>query len=271
MRGLLERLLQVHAGLVYGLMYAPILLMGLFSFNSAKFMAFPLGAFTLAWYREVLGDSRILGGLATTFTVAIPVTLTTTVLGTMAALALVRHAFRFKVVYVVLLVLPFFIPKIIFAVAQVIFLSEAGVAKGLVTVWIAQSVIIAPFATVIIASVLFRANRRLEEAAADLGATAWQTFRLVTLPLMKNGIVAAAFIAFVLSSAEYTVSFFTSGRVQPLSVLVASDFRFNLSPSLNALAMLIVLFNVVVIVLSEVLRRRTARRRASQLAAMTMP
>ena len=127
--------------------------------------------------------------------------------------------------------------------------------------------IVLPFTTVIIGSVLFRVDRRLEEVAADLGATGWQTFRLVTLPLIKNGVMAAAFVSFVLSSAEYTVSFFTSGRIQPLSVLVASDFRFNLSPTLNALAMLIVLFNVVIVVLSEILRRRAGRRRASALVA----
>jgi len=266
MRATLERLLQVHAGLVYGFMYAPILLMGLFSLNSAKYMTFPLEDFTLAWYGQVLSDARLFGGLAVTFMVAIPVTLITTVLGVMAALALTRHDFRFKAVYIGLLVLPFFIPKIIFAVALVTFLGEVGIAKSLVTVWLAQSVIILPFATVIIGSVLWRGDPRLEEAAADLGATGWQAFRLVTLPLMKNGIMAAAFVGFVLSSAEYTVSFFTSGRVQPLSVLVASDFRFNLSPTLNALAMLIVLFNVVIVVLSEVLRRRAVRRRASALA-----
>ena len=108
----------------------------------------------------------------------------------------------------------------------------------------------------IVASVLARLDPRLEEAAADLGATGWQAFRLVTLPLMRNGVLAAAFVAFVLSSAEYTVSAFTSGRVQPLSVLVASDFRFHLSPKLNALAMLIVAF-IFVIVASELVQPRT--------------
>ncbi len=267
MRGGLERLLQFYACLVYAFMYAPILLMGLFSLNSTRYMTFPLEDFTFAWYGQVMSDTRILGGLLTTFMVAIPVTLITTVLGAMAALALTRHDFHFKAVYVGLLVLPFFIPKIIFAVAQVTFLGEAGIAKSLATVWVAQSVIVLPFTTVIIGSVLFRVDRRLEEVAADLGATGWQTFRLVILPLIKNGVMAAAFVSFVLSSAEYTVSFFTSGRIQPLSVLVASDFRFNLSPSLNALAMLIVLFNVVIVVLSEILRRRAGRRRASALAA----
>jgi spermidine/putrescine transport system permease protein len=138
----------------------------------------------------------------------------------------------------------------------VTFLNDVGISKGLATVWISQALIILPFVTVIIASVMVRMDKALEEAAGDLGATPWQTFRMVTLPLMKNGIMAGAFISFVLSNAEYTVSFFTSGRAQPLSVLVASDFRFHLSPSLNALAMLIVFFNILIIVTSEWFRRK---------------
>jgi spermidine/putrescine transport system permease protein len=267
MRGPFDRLLGAYVWLVYGFMYAPILLMGLFSLNSAEFMAFPLEGLTWRWYAQVLQDGRILGGLGTTFLIAFPVTLVTTVLGTLSALLLVREGFRFKLLFAVQLSLPFFIPRIVFAVAQVTFLTELGLPKSLVTVCIAQSLLILPFVTVIIASVLLRVDRRLEEAAADLGADAWQTFRLVTFPLLRNGILAGAFIAFVLASSEYTVSFFTSGRQQPLSILVASDFRFHLSPSLNALAMLIVLFNILVIVASEAVRRRGGSTSQTDLPA----
>jgi ABC-type spermidine/putrescine transport system permease subunit II len=263
----IERLLGAYVGLVYGFLYTPILLMGLFSLNSAEFMAFPLEGFTWRWYAAVLHDARLLGGLGTTFLIAVPVTLITTGLGMLSALLLTRERFRFKLLFAVQLGLPFFIPRIVFAIAQVTFLAELGLPKSLVTIWIAQSLVILPFVTVIIASVLLRLDRRLEEAAADLGASPWQAFRLVTFPLMKNGVLASTFIAFVLSSSEYTVSFFTSGRLQPLSILVASDFRFHLSPTLNALAMLIVLFNVLVIALSEAVRRRGAVTRTTDLAA----
>jgi len=251
--------LRGYAFVVYGFVYLPIMLMGLFSLNSSDMIAFPLTGFTLDWYNQILHDGRIFKGLVTTMAVAFPVTAITTVLGSMAALVLTRHRFRGKTAFLALLVLPFFVPKLIFAIAQVTFLNDVGISKGLYTVWISQAMIILPFVTVIIASVLFRVDKRLEEAAGDLGATPWQTFRRVTLPLMKNGILAGSFISFVLSNAEYTVSYFTSGRAQPLSVLVASDFRFHLSPSLNALAMLIVLFNMLIIVISEWFRRRSVQ------------
>jgi spermidine/putrescine transport system permease protein len=253
-------ILRGYTFLFYGYVYLPIMLMGLFSLNSSDIIAFPLRGFTLEWYNNILHDQRIFKGLLTTLAVAFPVTLITTVLGSMSAIVLTRHKFKLKTLFLGLLILPFFVPKLIFAVAQVTFLNDVGISKGLYTVWISQALIILPFVTVIIASVLFRMDKALEEAAGDLGATPLQTFRLVTLPLMKNGIMAGAFISFVLSNAEYTVSFFTSGRAQPLSVLVASDFRFHLSPSLNALAMLIVFFNIMIIILSEWFRRKNIHR-----------
>jgi ABC-type spermidine/putrescine transport system permease subunit II len=127
------------------------------------------------------------------------------------------------------------------------------------TIVAAQVLIILPFTSLIITSVLIRLDGRLEEAAADLGASAWQIFRRVQLPLMRNGLIAAAFIALVLSSGEYVVTAFLSGRVQPLAVMIASDFRFSLSPSLNALAALVVLANIVVIAVSETIRWRARR------------
>ena len=259
----IERLLVGHVWAVYAFLYAPLVVMGLFSLNSAEFMAFPLEEFTFRWYREVVADERLLGGFLTTLSIAVPVTMVTTVVGAMAALALTRFTFRLKWLLLLLLTVPFFVPKIVFAVGQVVYLDLIDMPKGLLTVWIAQSLVILPFTTIIIASVLYRIDPRLEEAAGDLGATSWETFRFVTLPLMTNGILAGAFISFVLSCAEYTVSFFTSGRMQPLSILVASDFRFNLSPKLSALAMLIVLLNVLIIVASEVLRQRSVQRRSA--------
>ncbi len=256
MNSLGNRLPGAHVAVVFGFLYTPILLMGLFSFDQSPLIAFPLQGFTLDWYVQVLGDGRILGGLGTTFLVAGPVTLITTVLGTAAAFVLVRGRGLWRLVFAVQLALPFFLPRIVFAIGQVTLHAELDIDRSLVTLWIAESLIILPFATIIVASVLIGVDRRLEEAAADLGASGLQTFRLVTLPLIRNGILAAAFIAFVLATAEYTVAFFTSGRQQPLAVLIASDFRFDLSPKLNALAMLIVVFNILVIALSEAVRRR---------------
>ncbi len=252
----MERLLKSYVIAVYAFMYLPIAIVALFSFNASELIAFPLQGFTTEWYKEVLQDSRLLGGFGVTLMVAIPTAVIATVLGAMAALAATRYQFRAKPPFLLLLAIPFFIPKIILAVADLILLAQLGIAKGLVTIVIAQALIIMPFTTLVVASVLIRIDRRIEEAAADLGASGWAIFRRVQLPLMRNGLIAALFVGFVLSSSEYVVTAFLSGRTQPLSILVASDFRFHLSPTLDALAILIVILNMALVAIGEFVRFR---------------
>ena len=252
----MKALLRFYLALVYVFMYLPIAVVALFSFNNSEMIAFPLTGFTAGWYVQAIGDARLLHGLGITFLVAIPTALIATVLGGMAALALTRYRFPGKAAFAAMLVVPFFIPKIIIAVADVIALAEFRLPHSTLTMVVAQSLIVLPFSAMVIASVLVRLDRKLEEAAQDLGATGWQVFRYVLLPLMRNGLMAAYFLAFVISSSEYVVTSFVSGRAQPLSILVASDFRFHLSPKLNALATMIVAMNVAIIAASEVLRRR---------------
>jgi spermidine/putrescine transport system permease protein len=251
-----ERLLKSYLILVYAFVYLPIAVVALFSFNSSEMIAFPLTGLTARWYIDAVQDERLLHGLGFTFVVAIPTALIATILGGMAALALTRYRFLGKASFAVMLVVPFFIPKIIIAVADVIALAELHLPHSVPTMVVAQSLIVLPFSAMVIASVLVRLDRKLEEAAQDLGATGWQVFRYVLLPLMRNGLMAAYFLAFVISSSEYVVTSFVSGRIQPLSILVASDFRFHLSPKLNALATIIVTVNIAIIVISELFRRR---------------
>ncbi|RBO53317.1 ABC transporter permease [Rhodovulum sp. BSW8] len=255
----MSRLGTLWVCLVFGFMYLPIAMIALFSVNASDVMAFPLTGVTGQWFAEILGDGRLGGGFLTTLAVAFPVALLTTLLGAAAALALSFYATRFRVLFAALLLLPFLVPRLILAVAQLILFKELGVSRSLLTVIAGQSVIILPFTTVIVASVLIRIDRRLIEAAADLGASGWSSFCRVVLPLMGNGLMAAWVIAFVLSSSEYVLTAFLSGRQQALSVLVASDFRFDLSPSLNALAVLIVLGNIALVVIAEAIRHRSGR------------
>lgn len=245
--------------LVYGFMYVPVLVVLMFSLNDSEIFAFPLQGFTLRWFHEVLTDPRLIGGFGVTLSVAIPVSCLASVLGALAALALTRYGMRFKTVFLVLLLVPFLIPKAILALSQLILLSELGIERTLLTLIAAQTIIILPFTALVIASVLIRIDPRLEEAAADLGASPFSCFKRVTLPLMRNGIMAAFFIAFVLSSSEYVLTSLVSGRSQPLSVLVASDFRFAISPTLDALAVLIVIGNIALVGVGELFRKRSGQ------------
>jgi ABC-type spermidine/putrescine transport system permease subunit II len=252
----MERVLRSYFGLVYAFMYLPVVVIALFSLNSGEMMAFPMTGFTFNWYDIAIHDDRLLRGLGNTVLIATPTAVISTVLGALAGLVLTRQRFKGRIAFAALLILPFFIPKIILAVAEVIAMALAGIPHSIGAIVAAQSLVILPFSAMVIASVLVRLDRRLEEAATDLGATGLQVFLRVLLPLMRNGLVASFFIAFVLSSSEYVTTSFVSGRTQPLSVLVASDFRFHLSPKLDALATLIVLANILLVAVSELVRRR---------------
>ncbi|WHZ36606.1 ABC transporter permease [Sagittula sp. MA-2] len=255
----MTRAAQSWTLLVFGFMYLPIAVILMFSLNASDIMALPLRGFTMEWYDAILHDGRLGQGFLTTLKTAFPVAILATLFGALAALALTVYPMRFRGLMVVILLLPFLVPKLILAVSQLILLKELGLDRGLWTVIAGQSVIVLPFCTIIIASVLIRIDLRLVKAAEDLGASRFESFRRVILPLMRNGLMASWVIAFVLSSAEYVLTAFLGGREQPLSVLVASDFRFNLSPSLNALAVLIVLGNIALVVLAESIRRRSGR------------
>lgn len=256
MQGPTKFALPGYISLVYAFMYLPVLVVLIFSFNNSEVFAFPLQGFTLRWYQDVLSDARLGGGFGITMMVALPVSILSTLMGALAALALTRYAMRFRQLFLVLLLIPFLIPKAILAMAQLILLSELGLERSLITVVAAQTVIILPFTSLIIASVLIRIDPRLEEAAADLGASRISAFWRVTMPLMKNGMMAAFFIAFVLSTSEFVLTSFVSGREQPLSILVASDFRFNIAPTLDALAILIVVGNLALVAIGELIRLR---------------
>jgi spermidine/putrescine transport system permease protein len=140
-------------------------------------IAFRLTGFSTTWYVEAPRDERLLRGLGITFLVALPTALIANIFHGMAALALTRHCFPGRTVFAILMVVPFSIPKIIIAVADVIALVELHLAHSVVTIVAAQSLIVLPFTDRVIASVLVRLDRRLEEAAHDLGASGWQLFR----------------------------------------------------------------------------------------------
>jgi spermidine/putrescine transport system permease protein len=240
-------------------LYLPLVILTVFSFNASALMAFPLSGFTLAWYAKVLHNPVLLGGLWTSFWVAQPVGVLAALFGTFAALALTAEQFRYRAGFAAMLAVPFLVPKGVLAVAQVMLMSRVGLGRGALVLIAAQTLTILPFTTVILASVLLRIDPRLVEAARDLGATPWQAFRRVVLPQLRGGIGAAYSVGVILSLSDLALCIFLSGRTQPLSLIVASAFRRELSPELNAMQVLVLALTVAVVVGSEAARRRVRR------------
>ncbi|MCD7107819.1 ABC transporter permease [Rhizobium sp. DKSPLA3] len=260
----MNRTVTLVLALGVGFFYLPIVVLAVFSFNASSLMAFPLSGFTLAWYADLFGNRAFLEGFLTSFLIAQPVGLLGALIGLMAALTLTAPGLRFRTVFVVLVILPFLVPKTVLSIAQAMLLNWVGLGRGATALIAAQTLVAVPFATTIIAAVLIRLDPRLEEAARDLGATPWQSFRRVLLPQLSGALGAAYSISVILSLADLTIAMFIAGRTQPLSLVVASEFRRELKPDLNAMQVSVLALTAIIVALSE-LNRRRLRRRASPM------
>ncbi|CAA9281038.1 MAG: Spermidine/putrescine import ABC transporter permease protein PotC, partial [uncultured Chloroflexia bacterium] len=193
-----SRMLAINAGWSYIFLYAPILVLILFSFNQSRFNAQWTG-WTLDWYRQMFRDARIADAFRTSLLIAVVSTVVATVLGTMLALAFERYRFRGRTSLDTMVYLPIIVPDIVMAVSLLAVFSLAfrfvnaitglSLRTGLGTVIIAHIAFNISFVTVVVRASLRAFDRQLEEAAQDLGARPWTTFRRITLPLIMPGIV----------------------------------------------------------------------------------
>lgn len=249
----------ITLSLAAAILYLPLLVLVVFSFNASPLMAFPLTGFSFRWYAALAGNAAFLHGLLTSFLVAQPVGLLAMLVGLAAALALTAPRLPWRVAFLALVLLPFLVPKSVLAIAQAMLLSRIGWDRGAVTLILAQALVAAPFATALVTAVLLRFDHRLTEAARDLGATPWESFRFVMLPHLKGALGGAYSVGVILSLADLTIATFLSGRTQPLSLIVASEFRRELRPDLNAMQVVVLALTAVVIgtgQLVRLLRRR---------------
>jgi spermidine/putrescine transport system permease protein len=265
-RGIGGPLLALNAALSYIFLYVPIIVLVLFSFNESKFGARWTG-WTLDWYRQMFEDDRLGEAFRTTLLIAFASTLLSTIFATMLAIALERYQFRGRKPLDAALYLPIVIPDIVMAVSLLAFFSLAfrainaifgtGVRTGLTTVIISHVAFNISFVAVVVRASLRNFDRRLEEAAQDLGANGWQTFRRITLPLIMPGIIGGALIAFTLSLDDFVVTFFTAGPgVITLPLEVYGRVRRSVTPEINAVSTLMLLASIVLVALSLWLQRR---------------
>lgn len=253
-------LLPASAALLYLFLYAPIAVVIVYSFNAARHGG-PWTGFTTAWYPALLHDTQALSAAENTLLLGMFSTAIATVLGTLLGYGWHRFRFPGQGVFGALVHVPVFIPDVIMAVALLLFYSLVrswlGLFElGLTTMVLAHVTFQIPFVAIVVRSRLVGLDPALEEAARDLGADAWQTFRHVTLPLILPGVLAGAMLAFTLSLDDFVVSFFTTGPgATTLPILIYSSVKRGLTPEINALSTLIVAASVLGTVLVTVLLR----------------
>jgi len=252
--------LRVFFCLVVAFLYAPIVILLIFSFNDSELPTFPLSGFTLEWYRQFLTNPDLQAALKTSAVVAALSSVGAVCLGVLASLALVRR-FRGKTVASVLLLSPLVIPYVVFGISLLLFFHAAGIDRGVKTVVVGHIVISLPYTILVLVPRLEQIDVSLEEAAYDLGAGRLRTFRSIVFPLILPAIVAAFLIAFTTSFDEYAVASFVVGTDPTFPIYLYGALRFpSRLPQVIAVAVVVMILSMLVIVAAELGRRLAERR-----------
>lgn len=240
------RWLKGYSSLVYAWLYLPIAVMMVFSFNNARRNVVWKG-FTLAWYARLPGNVELMGALYNSLLLALCATTLSVLFAILAAYALVRHpAFRGRQGYATLLNVPMMIPEVVMGVGLLLFFVRADLPLSFWTLVAAHVVFCLPYAVgTIRARLLSLKSSSLEDAAMDLGATEWQAFCKVTLPLAWPAIFSGALLTFTMSFEDFVTSFFVAGiGTTTLPIQIYSMMKFGITPEVNALATLLLLFTI---------------------------
>lgn len=241
---------------VFVFLYAPIAVLVFFSFNSGTRLGEWEG-FSLQWYEKVFASRDWMESLGTTLSIATTSMIFSTVLGTLGALALERSRFKGKNAYDGVMYLPVIIPDIVMALSLLLFFSSAGIQLSRWTVLFGHVAFNTAFVAVMIRARLASMDPKLEEAASDLYANAWQAFWRITFPLLRPAIIGGALMAFTMSFDEFVITAFVSGTGDAtLPVRIYSMMRFGLRPELNAVASLVLILSITLVVASLVLQNR---------------
>ncbi|WP_028547095.1 ABC transporter permease [Paenibacillus taiwanensis] len=243
--------LSIHSFLLMAFIYIPVLLIIVFSFNDSR-MSTSWSGFTWKWYSTLFDNRTVMEALSNSLTIAFTSTIISTVLGTMAALAIRKMQNRGKQGVIGLLYMPIVVPDIIMGLSLLILFSQLKMDLGKMTVIIAHITFSISYVYVIVSSRLANMGKQLEEAANDLGASSWQTFRFVTLPSIWPGVIAGALIAFTLSIDDFMISFFVSGpNSTTLPIYIYGSVKRGISPEINALCTIMIVVSVMLIILAQ--------------------
>lgn len=246
---------QTYLLAIYLFLYAPILILMVFSFNSGK-RGGKFQDFTLKWYMELFKDSQIMKALYYTLIIALIAAIVSTIIGTLAAYGIHRYRTQWLRKSVLAINnIPILNPDIVTGVAMMVwfallFKGLFGIRNGFLTLLVAHITFCIPYVVLSVLPKLKLMPKDTVEAAMDLGATPFMAFWKVVLPEIKPGVIAGALIAFTLSIDDFVISFFTTGGgVQNLSISIYAMARKGISPKINALSTLMFLSVIILLLL----------------------
>jgi putrescine transport system permease protein len=257
---------------IYAFLYLPIATLMAYSFNDSK-MVTVWGGFTFRWYAELFNDRDIIEAFKLSLQIALISATSAVVLGTLAALTLVRYqAFRGRTLFSSMVNAPLVMPEVIVGLSLLLMLVAVQKVfgfpdRGMLTISLGHTLLGMAYATVVIRSRLLEMDKSLEEAALDLGARPIQVFRLVTLPLIVQALLSAWLLTFTISLDDVVISAFLSGPgSNTLPIVIFSRAKLGLNPTVNVVATLTVVIVGIVLIASSLWIARREKCRAREMA-----
>ncbi|MEZ0213725.1 MAG: ABC transporter permease [Xanthobacteraceae bacterium] len=241
-----------------GFLLLPLAVIIPVSFVDSRFLQFPPEALSLRWYKNFFGQQSWHNALLNSLTLGALTTVGSVVLGTLASLALVRGQFPGKRVVWVLFLSPIVVPQILIAIAIYGLYLRLGMVGSITGIAAAHTLLAMPYTILLVSEALKRLDPDIERAARIFGATPWRTFWIVTLPQLLPAVVTSAVFSFFVSFDELVVTLFVKGTMNTIPTRVWSDLRYEISPTIAAVASLLVSVTLASMLLIEVLRRRSA-------------
>ncbi len=256
----------------FAFLYVPMIILIIYSFNASKLVTVWAG-FSTKWYGELMQNEAFLDAAWVTIKVAVVSSSIATVLGTMAAIVLVRAGrFHGRTLFSGMIYAPLVMPEVITGLSLLLLFIGIGMDRGIVTITLAHATFSMCYVSVVVSSRLISFDRSLEEAALDLGCSQFEAFRLVTLPIIAPAVISGWLLAFTLSLDDLVIASFTSGpSATTLPIKIYSAVRLGVSPEINALStIMIAIVTVGVITASLVSKRNAVNRQREEQAAARM-
>ena len=252
-RNLPARLLLAFVVAVYIFLMAPILLIVVMSFNAGEFLIFPIDGISLRWFGELYASKQFMNAIGYSLRIAFIAALVSGILGTLAAIYCVRHAGRLQGVLRLYLMTPLLIPEILTAIALLFFMYQVGIGtRYSIGLQIGHIVVTLPYVFMNVATSLFNFDRSVEEAARSLGASPWTTFRRVTLPLIKPGVITGCLFAFIISFDIFNISLLLKGvGTSTLPIQLFDYLRWDFDPTAAAVSSVSIVMTLVAILILD--------------------
>ncbi|UVK40196.1 ABC transporter permease [Mesorhizobium sp. AR10] len=253
--------LSTYAFLYVVFLYLPVIFLPIFSLNTSATPKFPLSGFTLKWYQDLPRTPALLDAAWNSLIVGVSASILATVLGILAARSITRYRYPGRRAINGLIMAPLVLPEIIVAISMLLVMLQLGLSLSLFTVVLGHVLVCIPYSMTVLTSGFEGFDRSLEEASADLGESAFGTFRRVTLPMVAPAIISSLLVCFTISLDEFVISFFLTGTETTLPIYIWGQLRFAAKlPGVLALGTLLLIASFLLMTVAEILRRRAAKR-----------